>query len=241
MKTYFVSDAAKMLGVNEETIRRWIRKEGSTLKADCSRGRGVRSTLLLEDIVSFANEPPRAYLKSLLFWLDNEGIKYKKIIDPSSQKDLTKTVQRSAATAGALAALAPVVPLFPIVANATGAATATATTKKQQKTQVPFTIELIPPANDPSLEDIPNNQGSTEGISDDTSEEIFASKTDFNDELTGEATQYNTPSEESDIKAKMVEEQIKLIKLKQELAQIQAQISVAEGQIEYYSLLLQNS
>ena len=34
------------------------------------------------------------------------------------------------------------------------------------------------------------------------------------------------------------EEQMKLIRLRQELAQIQAQIAVAEGQIEYYNLLL---
>ena len=184
------------------------------------------------------NKPPRTYLNALVSWLDNEGIQYKKISDPSSQKDLINAVQRSAATAGAMAALAPVVPLFPIVA---GKAATTATAKKQQKTQVPFTIELIAPTNTPSLEDISNNHDSTEGVANEKQEGIVASETDLSDELTGEATQYNTPSEEIDIKAKIVEEQIKLIKLKQELAQIQAQISVAEGQIEYYDLLLQNN
>ena len=235
-REFSVSKTAEVLGIkNEENVRRWIREGRLVAKRRLGRKGNV---VLLEDIVEFANKPPRTYLSALVSWLDNEGIQYKKISDPSSQKDLINAVQRSAATAGAMAALAPVVPLFPIVA---GAAAATATAKKQQKTQVPFTIELIAPTNTTSLEDIPNNQDSTEGVANEKQEGIVASETNLNDELTGEATQYNTPSEEIDIKAKIVEEQIKLIKLKQELAQIQAQISVAEGQIEYYNLLLQNN
>ena len=242
MKTYFVSDAAKMLGVNEETIRRWIRrKEGNVLKADHSRGRGARSTLLLEDIVSFANEPPRAYLKSLIFWLETNGIKYRKIDDPASQNDLTKSIQRSAVAAGTLAALAPVVPLLPIVAGAAGAAAATATAKKPQKSQVPFTIELVTPPQAPSIEDIPQSQSGTEAIADNKKGELPIGETDFEEEFKNAEIQYHSLGEEVDIKAKIVEEQIKLIKLKQELAQIQAQISVTEGQIEYYNLLLQNN
>ena len=241
MKTYFVPDAAKMLGVNEETIRRWIRrKEGNVLKADHSRGRGVRSTLLLEDIVSFANEPPRVYLKSLIFWLETNGIKYRKIDDPTSRNELAKSIQRSAAATGALAALAPAGPLFPIVAGAAGAAAITTAKKKNQKSQVPFIIELIASTNDPTSKDIPNTQNNTGTIVDSEMEEVPVSEVDFDEELKTEEAQHNVANEGIGIKAKIVEEQIKLIKLRQELAQIQAQISVAEGQIEYYNLLLQN-
>ena len=42
-------------------------------------------------------------------------------------------------------------------------------------------------------------------------------------------------------RAKIIEEQIKLLKLKQELARITAEISVAENQIEYYNLMLQST
>lgn len=58
-------------------------------------------------------------------------------------------------------------------------------------------------------------------------------------DLTDRAIQ--TPEElpsEDNYEARIIEEQMKLIKLKQELARINAEISIAEGQIEYYRLML---
>ena len=92
---YSVSDAAKMLNVNEETVRRWIR--GGKLQAKRAVGRGG-NTLYLEDIIAFANQPPRAYLLSLESWLTEHGIAYEKIEDSSASK---KSNGAAAATAAA--------------------------------------------------------------------------------------------------------------------------------------------
>lgn len=73
MKTYSVSEVAIQLDANEETVRRWIR-EGK-LKAQRAVGRGGHS-IRLEDVVDFANLPPRAYLRSLEFWLTANKIRY---------------------------------------------------------------------------------------------------------------------------------------------------------------------
>lgn len=95
---YSVSDAAKMLNVNEETVRRWIRD--GKLQAKRAVGRGGNS-LSLEDIVAFANQPPRAYLLSLEVWLAENHIAYEKIDDSVAAKDGNVA---AAAAAGAAAA-----------------------------------------------------------------------------------------------------------------------------------------
>lgn len=97
MRTYTVSDASQMLNVNEETIRRWIR-EGK-LNGKRAVGRGG-NTILLEDIIAFANKPPRAYLLSLESWLKSHDINYKKIPD----QNLTQIKEEARALgAGAVA------------------------------------------------------------------------------------------------------------------------------------------
>lgn len=73
-----------MLNVNEETVRRWIRD--GKLHAKRAVGRGG-NTLLLEDVIDFANQPPRSYLLSLEAWLTENGIAYKKVEDSSAKKD----------------------------------------------------------------------------------------------------------------------------------------------------------
>lgn len=78
MVTYSVADVSKMLNVNEETIRRWIRD--GKLNAIRAVGRGG-NTLFLEDVVNFANKPPRAYLIFLEEWLNNAGVPYERIED----------------------------------------------------------------------------------------------------------------------------------------------------------------
>lgn len=98
---YSVSDAAKMLNVNEETVRRWIRD--GKLQAKRAVGRGG-NTLYLEDIITFANQPPRAYLLSLESWLNEHDIAYKKIEDSSvSKKGTGAGVTAAAAGAGVAA------------------------------------------------------------------------------------------------------------------------------------------
>ncbi|MBE6957559.1 MAG: helix-turn-helix domain-containing protein [Ruminococcaceae bacterium] len=98
---YSVSDTAKMLNVNEETVRRWIRD--GKLKAKRGVGRGG-NTLYLEDIIAFANQPPRAYLLSLEAWLTAVGIAYKKVEDSSTKKNNVDSAAVVAAGAGVAAA-----------------------------------------------------------------------------------------------------------------------------------------
>jgi len=84
MTAYTVSTVSKMLGVNEETIRRWIR--AGKLNAKRAVGRGGNS-IQLEDVIDFANTPPRAHLSSLEVWLSSNGIAYEKINDPLDNYD----------------------------------------------------------------------------------------------------------------------------------------------------------
>lgn len=241
-KTFSVSDVSAMLGMkNEETIRRWIREE--KLKAHRALGRGG-STMLLKDIIDFANRPPRAYLKSLISWLDANGIAYEKKSDTSSSKKQTKVIQDAALIGGMSSAIlgSSSFPLIPGVATgiAAGVATSLASPKKSH---VPFTIELVAPPKAPSVDVVHTIEDvhSIEQTSTDKTSGSSVCVLDSDEKFESTEVQNGTLDEESNIKAKIVDEQIKLIKLKQELAQIQAQISVTEGQIEYYNLLLQNN
>ena len=100
MNTYSVSVVSKMLNVNEETIRRWIRD--GKLKAIRAVGRGG-NTMFLEDVVDFANKPPRAYLIFLEEWLTNNKIPYERIED-SKVADEAKTIGKAAVLGKATAA-----------------------------------------------------------------------------------------------------------------------------------------
>ena len=93
MNTYSVSVVSKMLNVNEETIRRWIRD--GKLKAIRAVGRGG-NTVFLEDVVDFANRPPRAYLIFLEEWLTNNKIPYERIED-SKVADEAKAIGKATA------------------------------------------------------------------------------------------------------------------------------------------------
>lgn len=117
MKTYLVSDVAIMFNVNEETVRRWIRD--GKLGAKRGVGRSGHS-ITMDDIVSFANKPPRAYLLSLETWLKSNGINYEKIEDATDKK----TKNLAAGIAGATGAAAAATGIATTGAAATGAATA---------------------------------------------------------------------------------------------------------------------
>ena len=117
MKTYLVSDVAIMFNVNEETIRRWIR-DG---KLDAKRGVGRSGhSITMEDIITFANKPPRAYLSSLETWLKSNNIDYEKIEDPDDKK--TKAI--AAGIVGATGAAAATTGTALAGTALTGAATA---------------------------------------------------------------------------------------------------------------------
>ena len=74
MKTYSVADAAEMLNVNAETVRRWIRSE-KLQAVTRAVGRGGNS-ICLDEIVRFANRAPENYLLPLARWLDSRGIPF---------------------------------------------------------------------------------------------------------------------------------------------------------------------
>lgn len=109
---YSVSDVAEMLNVNEETIRRWIRD--GKLHAKRAVGRGG-NTLFLDDIIAFANRPPRTYLLFLETWLTENGIAYERVEDSYEKSDDDAATVTTAAGAG-------------IAATAIGAGIATTTT-----------------------------------------------------------------------------------------------------------------
>ena len=155
MRTFSVSDVSKMLDVGEESIRRWIRD--GKLNAKRAVGRGG-NTLYLEDIVEFANKPPRAYLSSLMRWLEANGYEFYKNDDPKGKvSNRTKAlgvgaVASSAATAasalgsvgtgaligGGLASAVAAPIAVPVVAVA-----ATAAALATRKNHHPYTIQVI--------------------------------------------------------------------------------------------------
>lgn len=234
MQDYSVSDVAEMLGVNVETVRRWIRDD--RLKAKRGLGRGGNS-LQLEDIVEFVNTPPCNYVLPLMAWLDNHGIPYQKESVVYTQADSPLDHLSSSAAAGGAAVTASGVgiglasgagvlgALLPVAAPIVGAA-ALMTASEKKKYEHSYRIRLLPQTEDEKVED---HTTETEQA------ELPAP------EMTHPAPETKSESFDNSIRAKIIEEQIKLVKLKQELARITAEISVAENQIEYYNLMLQST
>lgn len=231
MQDYSVSDVAEMLGVNVETVRRWIRDD--RLKAKRGLGRGGNS-LRLEDIVEFVNTPPCNYVLPLMTWLDNHGIPYQTdsvyYANADSPLDCDATAGAAGTAAGVLglasgAAAGALGAILPVAAPIVGAA-ALMTAAEKKKYEHSYRIRLLPQAEDEKAED---NAAETEQA------ELPAPK------MIPPAPETKSESFDKSIRAKIIEEQIKLVKLKQELARITAEISVAENQIEYYNLMLQST
>ena len=235
MQDYSVSDVAEMLGVNAETVRRWIRDD--RLKAKRGLGRGGNS-LQLEDIVEFVNTPPCNYVLPLMAWLDSHGIPYQKETVSYTHSDSPLDhLPTGAATSGAAVtasgvglglasgAAGVIGAILPVAAPLVGAA-ALMTASKKKTHEYSDRIRLLPQAADEKVED---NAAETEQA------ELPALET------TSPTPETKSESFDKSIRAKIIEEQIKLVKLKQELARVTAEISVAENQIEYYNLMLQSS
>lgn len=231
MQDYSVSDVADMLGVNVETVRRWIRDD--RLKAKRGLGRGGNS-LQLEDIVEFVNTPPCNYVLPLMAWLDNHGIPYQKDTVWYTHSDhlpIGTAAAGAAVTASgvglglASGAAGVLGAILPVAAPIVGAA-ALMTAAEKKKYEHSYRIRLLPQAEDKKEE---NNAVETDQT------ELPAP------EMTPPVPETQSESFDKSIRAKIIEEQIKLVKLKQELARITAEISVAENQIEYYNLMLQST
>ena len=143
-RTYSVSEVANILNVNAETIRRWIRS--GKLSARRAMGPGG-NTIFLEDIVTFANKPPREYLLPLETWLEANGVNYQKIKDTQDDEKADKSIalkngstltkeEALMASSGVLAASIPLV--GPMVA-----ATAITSTLAKRKNHQSYSIQLI--------------------------------------------------------------------------------------------------
>jgi len=218
MSSLSVSDVATMLSVNEETVRRWIRN--GKLKADSKRGRGG-SSIELEDVITFVNIPPRDHMGALTKWLNAQCINYQLVEDTKEEKQKY---------AGKVAAVAATTALFP------GAGVLAAT---QMLRCTPYSIKLADKSSDEGVAEQTVETIAISDTEDSTTKTEGESQSLFEENVTcDDAMGIDDQQSAKGIESKIVEEQMKLIKLKQDLAQIQAQISIAEGQIEYYKLLL---
>ena len=115
MTLYNGSDVSKMLNVNEETVRRWIRD--GKIKAQRALGR-VGNTMFLDDIVNFVNKTPRAYLVSFENWLIDNHIEYERIYDNEQNQGSSTVI--SPALAGVMAGVAASTPLAAPIVMGTG-------------------------------------------------------------------------------------------------------------------------
>ena len=214
---YTVSDVGNMLGVNDETVRRWIR-EGK-IQAKRNMGRGGNS-IRLEDVVAFANQPPKSFLGNLVAWLDEHEISYEKVME-ASESTGSQIKEKTIA-----AAMLPLAIVNPVV----GAATMVAAKGRRKKANPSYKVRLMSASEECDTVDNTEETNLEEKNEEDTT---------VQQDMISENGSAPSPSEDAcNIEAMIREEQMKLIRLRQELAQIQAQIAVAEGQIEYYNLLL---
>ena len=230
---YTVPDVANMLGVNNETARRWIREGKIYAKRNMGRG---GNEVLLKDVVAFANKPPKSFLANLVMWLDEHNIPYKTIStqceESGTQAEATDDhpiangfLDTVCATATAAAAMANP---FTAIATAPMLIAAKATAKgRRKKSDQNYEIQLLPDPKKDALSTVVEAESSAYDIKDALS--ISSSTEDMN-------TASSTPAS-PDIDELIRKEQMNLIRLRQELAQVQAKIAVAEGQIEYYKLL----
>lgn len=199
MKEYAVSDVVAMLQVNEETVRRWIRK--GKLPATRRVGRGG-NLIVLEDIVGLSNRKPHIYHEPMIQWLRENNIEF------SLQEELqdVDTVNK------------------PYLKDRYGFLYG----RLSGTISVPK-IVLHSSSEEKEVDCESDTDTGTEP-SVVCSEEI--KQQDAMDVAIDDAT-------DTDIKEKIFAEKKKLIRLEQDLARINAEISVCRGEIEYYSLLLQ--
>ena len=190
MDEYSVADVVAMLQVNDETVRRWIRK--GKLPAERRVGRGG-NLIALKDIVRLANRKPHIYHEPMIQWLRENQIEF------SLQEELqdVDTVN-----------------------------------KPYLKDRYGFLYGRL--SGTISVPKIVLHSSQEEN-------EVNC-ESDKNTEQSAVCSEKTLPQEmtDTDIKEKIFEEKRKLIRLEQDLARINAEISVCRGEIEYYTLLLDN-
>ena len=208
-ESYSVFDVSQMLNVNEETIRRWIRN--GKLPAKRAVGRSGNS-ILLADIVSFANRPPRAHLLSLDVWLTANKIPFERIADPKTFTPSERTKLLASLTAGsATSAIASVAIPSALAAGPAGfvagaiglgaASVAYGTTKIVRKLYQTYTIKLL--ISDDLEQNNTNIAGKPANNAENQTDTLLTpSITGVNDEatvLTSHKTMLDTPSNESGV------------------------------------------
>ena len=231
MGQYSVVEVAKILGVGEETIRRWIR-DG---KLEAKRGLGRNGNAIeLNAIVQFANQPPRLYIENLIKWLEKNGFSYKRVQlvdDREKGATLVDTMAKTVDAGGTVAKAAMVGMTGAALINPVGITMlgpaiggALLANGRRKKSAVNYQIKL---------EDAALSTAKEKNVSD-----FVVEEDDLMSQLDqGEENDSASSNTSEDIALKIIEEKMKLIKLKQELAQITAQITICENQIEYYTLL----
>ena len=220
-----------MLSVSEETVRRWIR-DG---KLNAKRGLGRNGNeISLEDVVEFANRPPSLYLDALSAWLKSHDIAFSESLYTTCEEPPNQLAKVAGLGAGVGALLAPISPIAAVASAIGGAAACVAS---QPKTETHRQLCLC---TDLEVE-IPKNADET--VSEDGGWKPDAVDPQKPAESTISVNPADPPNRDDtrNIQEKIVQEKLKLIKLKQELAQLTAQISICESQIEYYQVLLKQS
>ena len=224
MQSYSVADVASMLNVNEETVRRWIR-EGK-LEATLRRGRNG-SSIKLEDIVDFVNRSSNGRMRSAIkYWLNEHKIKY----------DLVQ-FETGHTTGKILGSVAGPV-IGSIIGGPVGAVAGAVSAASGLLEKGPD--EII------RLRSEDKNEPATAPVSETEEAESQNRKavTELPDEKSsgqdGDTTDEQSDKKRESIKEydkKILEEQLRLLELKQELARVEAEISIRESKIEYYKLL----
>ena len=225
MKQYSVVEAAKILGVSEETVRRWIR-DG---RLEAKRGLGRNGNALdLNAIVKCANESTRMYIDNVMEYLDKAGIAYKKVManTTGSVAKAGANAAKVAAGVGAVGAGVGAAMMVPgVAAGVLPIVSAAMVNEYRKKTNYWIELDDAEPIGGAE-----NHCESNSTVEVDSSELIISNGESQSDSLSA-------VDSEGDLAAKIIEERMKLIKLKQELAQITAQITICENQIEYFTLL----
>ena len=214
--TYSVSDVSKMMKVNEETVRRWIRDK--KLPAKTGVGRSGHS-IYLKDVVSFANQASQTHLEALSYWLKENHIAYTPEWDLREETVYCKKVPSSIEKLPPFIANA-VVAASPTIGESYCASEITRIKLDNEERYMSYTDLITPLLPSNAKDNIEETDRNTK------IESALSNKTNVSDPKTN-------------FKLKIIEEQKSLIKLRQKLAQIQAEITIAEEQIEYYNLLLQ--
>lgn len=227
MESYSVAEVASMLQVNEETVRRWIR-EGK-LEANRKLGRGG-SSITLDNIVNFVNQPPYTYIQPMIAWLNDNNIRY------SLQAQKTAGGKVLTALAGAFLGVPGII--------ASDNITSKAAAPYIVLNNINYQGEVLD-----NNEDVISAQSEIIDAPDLSESEVVQTVefTEPDDTFSQSAEIMNvrnssteTPPSQivsNDIDSKILEEQIKLIQLQQKRTRIDAEIKICESQIEYYRLL----